>query len=71
MTALDRMLHHGLHAEPDVFRVRAKTHQEPPSRGGRVRKKFIAAAYACGAERLRSQKQKDADQQTCRKCPEA
>jgi hypothetical protein len=24
-----------------------------------------------GAERLRSQKQKDADQQTCRKCPEA
>src|SRR6267142_4035509 len=39
------------------------------SRGGRVRIKFIAATYACGAGRLRSKKQKDADQQTCCKCP--
>jgi hypothetical protein len=32
-------------------------------------KKVIAAAYAC-VRGLRSQKQKDADQQTCCKCPE-
>src|ERR1700682_4266743 len=31
----------------------------------------IAALYACGAGRLRSRKQKDADQQTCCKCPQA
>src|ERR1700738_4978817 len=43
----------------------AATPRHRASRGGRARKKSIAAAYACGAGRLRSQKQKDADQQTC------
>jgi hypothetical protein len=42
------------------------------SRGGRALEKFIAAAYACvRAGRRRSLKQKDADQQTGCKCPEA